>query len=699
MKSSVLCGALCAIIVGSLSGAAAAEVAEEEELSLIYGDKETIRISTGRQQALRRAPSVATVITAEDIAAMGARDLDEVLETVPGVHVSNIGSRSISVYQFRGINGNPNNPQVLLMQNGVPLNTLYRGDKGETWGGMPLENVARVEIIRGPGSALYGANAFAGAINIITKSAAEVRGTEVGLRAGSFSSRDAWVQHGGSLGPVEMAAYIRLGSTAGARETIATDAQSARDKTFGTKASLAPGPFNGGYDALDARIDFGLDKWRMRIGYHQRDNIGTGSGVSSALDPAGWNKGTRFVADLDWSDPRFGHSWELGFAASYLHQSEDEYLLLSPPGSRFATGLFPDGMIGNPQRKERQIRLSGYAAYSGLDGHNLRFGAGHDDLDMYAAATHKNYLLNAAGAPVPSAFIDYNAIQPHILPQRRKVDYVYAQDEWNFARDWSLTAGVRHDRYSDVGGTTNPRLAVVWDASLDVTVKLLHGEAFRAPSFTELYGINPVSNGNPGLKPETIKTSEAAIGWQVHKDARLNLSAFRYDAADLIRAVANPAPAAGATFRNIAKQHGSGAELEAVWDARRTLRLTGHYAYQQSVDETTGTDPGYVPRRHLYLRADWRATGSWLISVQANQVADRHRAIGDIRPQVPDYTTVDLTIRTVENRGNWNFAMSLRNLFDAAVFEPTVGSATGSSLPNDLPMAGRSLWLQASFRL
>ena len=132
-------------------GFAQAQESADEELLLAYGDKETISIATGSKVPLRRAPSVASVITAEDIAAMGATDLDEVLETVPGIHVSRTNTY-FSTYVVRGMFGGQINPQVLMLQNGIPLTTLYRGNKGGNWAGMSLENVARIEIIRGHGS-------------------------------------------------------------------------------------------------------------------------------------------------------------------------------------------------------------------------------------------------------------------------------------------------------------------------------------------------------------------------------------------------------------------------------------------------------------------------------------------------------------------------------------------------------------------
>jgi iron complex outermembrane receptor protein len=360
-------------------------------------------------------------------------------------------------------------------------------------------------------------------------------------------------------------------------------------------------------------------------------------------------------------------------------------------------------MIGGPNSWDKQLRLSGNATYSGFDSHSLRLGLGRDYLDLYKTKTVKNYLLSTSGAPVPDLgfnggnAVDYSERQPFITPHKRQNNYLYAQDEWNFARDWTLTAGVRHDSYSDFGATTNPRLALVWDTTLDFTTKLLYGHAFRAPSFSEQYNINPVANGNPNLKPETIKTLEAAFTWQVRRDTKINLSLFSYNMQDVIRLVPNTAPAVGSTYNNIGKQHGDGGEFEVAWDASNAVRLTGNYSYQRAIDETTNQDAGYAPHHHLYARGDWRFTSGWLSSAQLNRIIDRRRPVGDTRAPVPDYTTVDITVRTTRNKSHWDYAASVRNLFDAKVFEPS--AAPGTAIPNDLPMAPRSLWLQAFYSI
>ena len=223
------------LLCASASAFASAE--DEAELPLAFADKEFISLATGAKQPLRRAPAVATVITAHDIAAMGATDLDEVLETVPGIHVARAYVTYQPIYVVRGIFSTPTNPQVLMLQNGVPMTTLYSGDKGNLWGGLALHNIARIEVIRGPGSALYGADAYAGVINLITKTAADVDGTELGARVGAFNGKEAWVQHGGKLGAVDVATYLHWGKTDGQSELLAQDIQTTRDNATGTSAS------------------------------------------------------------------------------------------------------------------------------------------------------------------------------------------------------------------------------------------------------------------------------------------------------------------------------------------------------------------------------------------------------------------------------------------------------------------------------
>ncbi|MES2325592.1 MAG: TonB-dependent receptor [Pseudomonadota bacterium] len=694
---------IAAALLLAFGSSAHAQSTEEDELALSYGDTALVSIATGSEQPLARVPAVASVITARDIAAMGATDLDQVLESVPGVHVSVWSAPLNPLYQFRGI-VNAYNSQVLVLVNGVPITSAFLGNRGQAWGGMPLENVARIEIIRGPGSALYGADAFSGVINVITKNASAAAGVEVGVRAGSFRNRDAWVQYGGAIGPVQAALYLRAGSTDRQEGLIERDVQSILDGLFGSNASRAPGRMNARREAVDARADFSYGNWRLRLGAQDRKS-GIALGLADALDPEGVVPETRVYGDLSYNQENWLPNWDLSASAS-MHDMRNR--VASPGYKLFPDGAFggayPNGVIGNPGHSERSTALSVTGVYTGLAAHRVRVGTGYHLEDMYATAEFKNFNfvvipgVGPALLPLPG-LVDART-DPTLLfmvPHKRNVKYLFAQDEWKVAKDWTLTAGVRYDRYSDFGGTTNPRLALVWDASYNLIIKALHGRAFRAPNFTEQHTRNnPVNVGNPNIQPETMAMNELAFVWQPLPAVQTNLSMFRYQMERIIIAAPNADPSTGKTFQNTGGQHGHGFELEARWDASRDLRLSGHLSVQNSTDEASGQDAGLAPQQRLFGRADWQFASQWQLGAIVNHVADRARQPGDARPKIADYTTLDFSLRRQKAFGNWDLRATVLNALDRDAREP---SFAPGNIPFDIPLPRRAINIELSYKM
>lgn len=679
---------LCAVLALAWVGTAVAQTTEEEDLALVYGDKSTISIVTGGQQPIARAPAVATVITARDIEAMGATDLDQALESVPGLHVSMLNIASKPIYSFRGIFTN-HNPQVLMLVNGIPITSAYQGDRGIVWGGMPLENVERIEVIRGPGSALYGADAFSGVINVITKTTADIEGTEYGLRAGSFNSRDAWIQHGGKLGTLDAAFYLGAGKTDGQKGIIQQDAQSTWDATFATNASLAPGPVNDERKGIDVSADLSREAWRLRAAYQKRE-VGVGTGLAGSLDPSGRGQASKLNLDMSYEKANWAPNWDVSGILGYYNIKEygNPVFTLFPAGA--FNGAFPSGMIGSPGNSERHTHASFSAFYTGFEQHRVRIGVGHRIENIYETTEVKNFTYAPGLTPIALQDVTDNPALIYMLPHKRNLSYLFAQDEWGLAKDWTLTAGVRHDNYSDFGGTTNPRLALVWDAAYNVVIKAMHGTAFRAPSFAELYSINnPVVFGNSNLKPETITTDELAFAWQPMSKLQTNLNFFTYRMSDIIR----PNPQQN---QNTGDQTGRGLEFETTLDATSNLRLTGSYSLQHSIDQASGQDAGMAPHRRLFVRADWRFAPLWQVSAKTNYVADRMREPGDTRTKIPDYTLVDLTLRRESFAGNWDMRAMVTNLFDRDAREPTFQSV---GMLSDLPLPGRAYYIQLQHKL
>ncbi|MCP4699230.1 MAG: TonB-dependent receptor [Gammaproteobacteria bacterium] len=665
-----------------------------------------VTIATGVKQTLSRAPAVASVITADDIEAMGVTELDDVLETVPGLHVARYNIGYMPIYTIRGIHSTLN-PEVLVLVNGISIKDLYLGNRTGIGISVPVNTIARVEIIRGPGSAVFGADAFSGVINVITKTrkikhddgteTGELDGMEAGLRAGSFDTWEGWIMHGGSRAGFDAALSLNYRTTKGHQERVDADAQTAFDALFGTDASFAPGPVNVARGAFDARLDVTKGKWQLRAAYQDMNDLDSGAGVAQALDPAGQADGYRFTADLTYHHAELTENWDITAQASYMDTETDPHdFTFFPPGAM--GGAYPDGFILNPSIKEHHTRLDISGFYSGLEKHLIRIGTGYYYTDLHRVR-HSQNTDPVTGAPLSEVVSFDDTPYTFITEGDRRNWHFFLQDIWTIASDWEFTGGLRFDEYADFGSTLNPRLALVWQARTDLTAKALYGRAFRAPAYFDLYAINnELMLGNPDLKPETMETWELAFNYRPTENLHFNLSGFFYQIRDAVRYMPDPVIVGAFTAQNAGEQKGYGLELEANWKINRQFTLSGNYARQKSVDEGNDHDAGNAPHHQITARGDWRFLPKWRFNMQANWVADRERVAGDPRPVIDDYTTVDLSLRH-KTAKHWNLAVSVRNLFDEDVREPSAGPDTSGmiGIPNDLPYAGRSYFAEVNY--
>lgn len=678
----------------------------EEELRWLRAES-LVSIATGISQPVHRAPAIATVITAADIEAMGITELDEALETVPGLHVMRNGFQGYgSIYAIRGIYSDFN-PEVLLLINGIPVTSSLFGGRGPLWKGLMVNNIARIEVIRGPGSAIYGANAFAGVINVITKTSEEIAGTEAGVRTGRFDTQELWALHGDQWGGFDVALALEYFTTNGQREVIDADFQTALDnQSTDPPASLAPGPVSLGVDRLDARVDISRGEWRLRLGYQGRHNVGNGIGAAQALDPDADFEYDRINADLTYHDPEFTDNWDVTAEASFFDtgfEVENEQSFF-PAGHRQTAApfaLLPEGLIVNAGTTEHHVRFNLSGIYSGYDSHLIRAGAGIHYVDL-REVSHTSNIDPGTGLPLPVGQRISYSDTPFAF--QREVDrtnwHAFLQDTWTFKTDWAMTSGLRFDRYSGFGSTVNPRIALVWQTQPKLTSKLLYGRAFRVPSLLDSTVTNVATiQGNPDIDPEIIDTVELGFDYQAADDLHLALNVFHYWIDDKIQLLGDGALLVA---QNVGKQTGHGLELETRWSASGDIDILANYAYQVSTDEKTDKDAGNAPHHQLFLRADWRFMPNWHFNARVNLVADRDRVAGDARPEIDDYTTVDITLRHKDLADHWDFAISVRNLFDEDAREPSGGpgpaTATTEAIPNDLPLAGRSYFAEVRYR-
>ncbi|OQW91888.1 MAG: hypothetical protein BWK79_15890, partial [Beggiatoa sp. IS2] len=343
------------------------------------------------------------------------------------------------------------------------------------------------------------------------------------------------------------------------------------------------------------------------------------------------------------------------------------------------------------------------AFYSGLSHHTLRLGIGYHDEDVHKIINWRNSGPSPSGQPIPpgSPLIELTDTPYAPIPEKRRSNYYgFIQDEWNLASNWQLTTGLRYDYYTQSGSTFNPRLALVWQLDPRLSTKWLYGRAFRVAHLNELYALSStIQQGNPDLAPEKMATWEWAFDYLLTEKTHLSLNMFTYQWDDIIDAypLANTAIV---MTQNGGEQKGRGFELEARWKLTSKMSLLANYAFQDTKD-SAGQEAANAPHHKGYLRSDWLIYPNWYLDAQIIWIADRPRGYGDPRPQIADYTTVDLTLRHKDiRRKHWDLALGVRNLFDEDVREPSPGpNARGViAIPNDFPLAGRNYFLELRYR-
>ncbi len=659
----------------------AASVDQLLTLSLEEVMASKVMISTNTKQSVSKAPSVISVITEEDIKATGATNLTEILQSVPGIYVrpNLFGFRP--TITFRGASST----HTLLMVNGVPNRDLV-WTAGIFWKGLTTNMIERIEIIRGPGSALFGSEASAGVINIITKTAGKITQSEAGARVGSFDTQAGWVQHGGSWNDFDFNFTAEVSHTDGHNPYIAVDGQTSRDKTFGTRVSYAPGYANYGYNNQDLRFSIAKGNWRVLADYLRQSNLAIGLTGAAVLDPLTRGNNSRTDISLLYNNADFARDWGVNAEIRYhnLDYTSGDGFQENPPGYKDAGGVYPNGFMNLMRSAQRGFTVEGSGLYRGLADHALRIGSGYNAENLYFVEQFINKGIGPDGKPLPAGgpLVNVSDTPYAFAPEKtRQISYVFIQDVWTLSKDWELTAGARYDKYSDFGSTLNPRLAMVWQSTDRLITKLMYGEAFRAPSYLELYALTAASKPNPNLTPETSRTWDLSFSYLASRDLKLGVDFFRFEQSNLI------APDAANQYRNLGNNTALGVELEAQWQAAKALRISGNLTHRNDSIAFNA-----VPKNKVYLRTDWAFLPHWNWNVQATWIGKRSLLPGDLRAPLNAFTLVDTTIRYFP-RKEWEFAASIRNLFDADARE-----YSSSAIPNNLPLPGRSVYAELRYK-
>ncbi|MDD5295413.1 MAG: TonB-dependent receptor [Rhodocyclaceae bacterium] len=663
------------------------DVGVEQLLALSLEDLMTsrVKISTSTERELSKAPSVVSVITADDIKATGATNLTDILGSIPGIYIRTnlFGFRPLVT--FRGAAGT----HTLLMVNGTPIRDLV-WSSGIFWKGLPTSMIDRVEIIRGPGSALYGSDASAGVINVVTKTAGRITQSEAGVRVGSFDSQDAWVQHGGNWNGYDVGFTAELSHTGGHDPFIAGDGQTTKDLAYGTHASYAPGYAHYGWDNADFHFSMASGNWHLNTDYSRHSNVEIGLTGAAVLDPLTRGSDGRLNIQMLYGNAEFARDWALNAELRYtrIDYTSGNGFQENPPGLKDATGTYPAGFINQQSSAEGGITFEVSGLYTGVRGHSIRVGGGGNSEDLYSVEHYVNKGTGPNGTTLPAGgpLVNLSGTPYAFAPEKiRQVNYLFVQDMWTLSPNWELTAGARYDHYSDFGGTVNPRLALVWQTTESLTTKLMYGRAFRAPSYLELYSLTASNKPNANLTPERSRTWDLAFDYAASRTFKVGIDFYVFSQFNIIGADASK------QYQNIGDLTARGIELEAQWQATRSLRLAGSLSTRS--EDYSPFRTFNVPKQSAYLRGDWAVGPGWNWNVQATRTGRHLIPTTDPRPPLDAYTIVDTTIR-YSPRKDWELAASVRNLFGTDAWE-----YTSTAIPNYLPLPGRSLFAELRYKL
>lgn len=526
------------------------------EVASVYG-------AAKRDQRVADAPASVTVLTAADITTFGWRTFAELLNAVRGFYVTY--DRNYSYLGVRGF-GRPTdfNNRVLLLVDGHRLNdNVYDGAWLGTEFPLSIDIIERVELIRGPGSVLYGANAFFAVINVVTRRGGT--GTTASVELASRDVLRTTATLGRALG-TNREVLLSFSHDRAAGETSLYFPEYADSPSHG----LSVGNDDDRATRVFANVRLGVTSLQAGLSQRTKD-VPTGSWGTTFNDPRNRTQDAR--AWVDVSRAFAVGETELQVRGGLDHFSYDGTLAYDDEALRdFSAGTWMSGEVMATRRTGRH-RL--------LVGTEYRHHLTQDQWSYYES--------------LPSELVVD-------VPASSWQGALYAQDEVVLHPKLTAILGASYDYWSLTaqGSSITPRLGAVYQPHPDTSVKVLYGQAFRNPNVYELFYADATSVANPGLQPERLRNTEVVIEQLVHRRLRLTASAFHTDIRRLI---------SQAEVDHQRVQHRNGGEVRSIGSGvEAELRLTGGglaraaYAWQRAIDETTAEWLSNSPR-HLVVMA------------------------------------------------------------------------------------------------
>lgn len=714
-----------------------------------------IRITTATMTSreMPDAPSVISVVTANEIKNMGARNIVDVLRTLPGFDFDIKGFR-FPQHEIL-IRGTKNNNKVKFMINGYTLK-VSDSEVDNLLDRIPIDSIRQIEIIRGPGSALYGAGAFAGVINIKTKKAEEGV-SEISVAGGSYNTQKAIAQYSFCKEDFKFYGYADYYDSEGYDGLVEEDYAPFDTPLSELSGSIAPDRLTSEeeYFSLQTNIvyrNFFLHGLLNRI----KSNVPVGA--AKALTDENKLKNTYVYGEVGYQYP-VNRKLNILFKTSYSYSDRKLFFEMFPEETSELInnivelytpmvngGGFPEGdsPIDSANHKSSDLSSGCRVDYDLTPWVEIVAGISYSHEKQFDVKRYANF-----NETLNTLIIDdvaYLPAGPMQLPEFFHTGITDISDEGNWSKDadrdilafylqysfnfkrllgleekvdgFSFIAGFRYDDYSDIGNSINPRAALIYAPTKKMHFKLLFGTAFRAPSFAELYyRNNPVFNGNENLKPEKTNSLEFLFGYHLSKNIRSNITLFNLKSRNLIQAGID-SETGGLIYKNIGKTETCGMETEIkiTCDKLKYAYVNATYLFVENTTRQTMLsgggqsytqkrfNPGNIANFYGNIGINYDIAPYMIFNFSINYVGEKERCEEkiwsdemlvkqDLRDPVGERILLNASLTFRNFMEKLEIQISGFNILDDDHRDPE----PEGKIPNDYPMPGISFMAEARY--
>jgi len=648
VKARTIPACLLSFFIISFIGATS--YAEEKQTAmedLLVMEIPTVVTASKVSEKLSDAPGVISVLTKDELERFGGTTLKDILEQIPGLIGSTNYLTDRSLMSINGSQFKVNDAQILLLINGRPVREgLDGGIVSEMLQSFPVNIIERIEVIKGPGSVLYGSGAFAGVINVITEKPKKDSITLTGLGGDSGAYE--------TMGKVSYVSNDVSILAAGQYNKKADWSTGFDDTNTGTSAGAVVKnnitiPDNGPGSYLEVnyknlKLMTSYDKWNsVSYAINFPANVGLGG--------ANWEKQ---FADLGYTT-KVNDKWNMDFNATY---TRSKFLLTDGQApdvkrdSYFLTGEWTNFI--NPSEK-LSILVGG--TYNYVNGTELVQGGpyeGYDDIsDQWSYG-------------------------------------LYAQaDYWLIQNKLKVIGGACGTKVQNIDMNVVPRASVIFYPVENVNIKAQYSEAFRAPSLNETNLTFPTIKGNPNLSSEKDNTTD--IGVNYYKgNVQAGLDFFYTKMSNIIFGIPNT-PAAPGIYSNTDAVELQGAEIEGKYYINKEFFVSASFLYQKSKDDVTGAeDVTPIPNSSAKAGISYKSDKGVILSLFNSYQGTLDSMYNtQLNPSPTDaYSLMSLHGRLDMNKFfGWDtkerlaIILQVDNLLDKELWLPNLGMAVGNSIP------------------